>query len=171
MPQIVPTKIKLLLFTAILIGTPANDSVAASTTPLTLNYSLAARVKLNISPATINFADADPTMTPLIPANENPITVTAYFRKDPAAALTATLVCQGGPLASASGTIPSANISWTATGSGFTSGTLSSTIPQSVGSWTTSGIYSGNLNFSLANLWSYTVGDYSGNITYTLTAP
>lgn len=149
----------------------ASDTDAASTMPLTINYALVAQAKLSITPATINFADFDPTSMPLVSASENPVQVTVKIRKDPSAALLATLVCQGGPLVSGGDTILSSSISWTAAGTGLVAGTLSSSTPQAVGNWTASGNYTGTLNFSLANLWTYSIGTYTGSILYTLTAP
>lgn len=162
-----------IAFTALISGLAfgTSDADAASTMSLTTSYTLAARAKLSITPATINFADADPTSVPLVYATENPVQVTVRIRKDPSAALLATLVCQGGPLVSGANTILSSNISWTAAGTGLVAGTLSSSTPQTVGSWTASGNYTGTLNFSLVNLWTYSIGTYTGSILYTLTAP
>lgn len=160
---ILPVGIYLLL--------PSGVVEAANSQPFMTNYNISARAKLSITPATINFSDADPTLVPIVSATENPVLVTVKIRKDPSVALTATLVCQGGPLLSGSDSIASGNISWTASGTGFTGGTLSSTSPQTVGTWTSSGVYTGNLVFQLSNLWSYATGNYTGNVTYTLTAP
>jgi hypothetical protein len=148
-----------------------SDADAASSLTMTTNYNLAARAKLSITPATINFADSDPTAVPLISATENPVQVTVKIRKNPSAAALATLVCQAGPLVSGTNTIPSSNISWTATGTGLVPGTLSSSTPQTVGTWPASGNYTGSLNFKLTNLWTYSIGTYTGSIIYTLTAP
>ncbi|MBT0653281.1 hypothetical protein [Geomobilimonas luticola] len=163
----------ILLLFALALGPTmtTGDAKAATTAPLNINYTLVARATLNLTPATINFPDGDPTSLPSVAATENPVVVTAKIRKDPSAALLATLVCQGGPLVSGGDQIPSSGITWTATGTGFTGGTLSSATPQQVGNWTTSGTYIGNLNFRLANLWTYAIGSYTGSITYTLTAP
>ncbi len=153
------------LLCAVVAGECANPQ------PVTTNYNIGARAKLTVSPSTINFPDADPTLVPLVAATENPVVVTVKIRKDPSAAVTATLVCQGGPLVSGGDTIASSNITWTAAGTGFTGGTLNSATPQTVGSWSASGSYAGNLVFRLNNLWSYATGTYTGSITYTLTAP
>ncbi len=171
MTRFFPSHTPVLLCIVLGLAMGATDAKAASSQPLTINYALAARVSLTLSPTTVNFPDTDPTTVPAVPAAENPVMVTAKFRKDPATVLTATLVCQGGPLVSGADTIPASSVTWSATGTGFTGGTLNNAAPQPVGSWTGSGAYTGNLNFSLANLWSYPVGNYTGNITYTLTAP
>lgn len=146
-------------------------SLAANPQPFTINYNLNARARITVTPSTINFPDSNPVLVPQISATENPIQVTVKFRKNPSAAVTATLVCQGGPLISGANTIASSNITWTATGTGFSGGTLSSSAPQQVGSWGASGVYAGNLTYRLDNLWTYATGTYTGSITYTVTAP
>lgn len=149
----------------------AADANAASAGTMAITYNVAARANLTITPATINFADMDPTSVPQVPARENPVQVTVKIRKDPAAAIAATLTCQGGPLVSGTDVIPSSSISWSASGTGLVAGTLSSSTPQAVGSWTAVGNYNGSLNFNLSNLWTYSIGTYTGSILYTLTAP
>lgn len=162
--------LRAVVLTAALACLPATGE-GANPQPFSTNYSISARAKLTITPGTVNFPDADPTNVPLVSANENPLAVTVKFRKDPSTSVTATLVCQGGPLTSGGDSIAASNVTWTATGTGFVNGTLSSSTPQTVGSWTDSGSYAGNLNLRLGNLWSYATGTYTGSITFTLTAP
>ena len=154
------------LATAII--TLAANVEAANPQAFTTNYNLAARATLTVTPSIINFPDFDPTAVPLVPATSNPIMVTVKVRKDPT--INATLVCQGGPLISGTDSIDSANITWTASGTGFINGTLNAAA-VTVGTWTASGNYSGSLSFYLNNLWTYNVGNYSGDILYILTAP
>jgi hypothetical protein len=85
--------------------------------------------------------------------------------------LPATLYCQGGPLISGADVIAAGNISWTASGPGLNGGTLSDVTPQPVAGWAASGTYTGSLAFFLNNLWAYAPGNYSGSVTFTLTAP
>jgi hypothetical protein len=137
---------------------------------LTINASVAARAKLVLAPSTINFPDADPDLTPTISANENSVNVLANVRTSSLGV--STLTCQAnGDLDSGSDTIPIANVTWTAVGVGYSGGTMSSAAAQSVGSWTGSGANVGDLDFFLANSWSYNVGSYSQTVTYTLTSP
>ena len=137
---------------------------------MNVNVTINARAKLTLSTNTINFPDADPDAMPSIPASENAVTVTVKVRTGYSSSATLTHQAAGN-LASGSSTIPIGNVTWMATGSGFSSGTMSSTTAQTVGAWTGSGTQSGTLNFSLANSWSYTVGTYSVSSTYTVTAP
>jgi hypothetical protein len=62
-------------------------------------------------------------------------------------------------------------MTWTATGTGYLPGTMNRTTAQTAGSWTGSGQRIGTFSYLLANSWSYTVGNYSTTINYTLTAP
>jgi hypothetical protein len=137
---------------------------------LSLTYQIPSLAKLTITPSTINFPDADPSLFAQVPASENPVTIAVKFRKTPNAPAV-TLVCTGGPLTSGASSIAAGNIRWTATGTGFTAGQLSSTTPQTVGSWNATDSYTGYLTFQLDNLWSYATGTYGGSILYTLTAP
>jgi hypothetical protein len=61
-------------------------------------------------------------------------------------------------------------MTWTATGTGYVAGTMNTTA-QPAGSWTGPGQRIGTFSYFLANSWSYTVGNYSTSINYTLTAP
>lgn len=162
---------KSALSLALLVAlTPALALAASDNATLTINATVAARAKLTISPTTINFPDADPDVTASIPANENAVTVSAKIRTS--AAGNATLTClANGDLTSGSNTIAINNVSWTATGSGFSNGTMNASTAQSVGTWTGSGNRSGTFSFFLANSWAYTVGSYAQTATYTLSAP
>ncbi len=142
---------------------------ASDTKNLTVNATVAARAKLTLGSAAINFNDADPDSGP-ISANENPVSVDVKIRTGSSS--TATLTHQAaGDLTSGSDVIAITNVSWTAGGSGFVAGTMDSATPQSAGSWTGSGDRSSTFSFSLANSWSYAAGSYTASSTYTLTAP
>jgi hypothetical protein len=67
-------------------------------------------------------------------------------------------------------TIPASQVTWTATGAGFTNGTLSSVSAQIVAAWTGSGVHTGTQSFFFRNLWSYATGTYTVTITFTLSA-
>ena len=136
---------------------------------LTVNATVSARAKLTLGESAINFVDADPDSGP-IAATENPVSVRAQVRTG--AASLATLTClSGGNLVSGGDSIPIANVTWTATGTGYVAGTMSSTLAQSAGSWTGSGDYTGTFSYSLANSWDYEIGTYQATVAYTLTAP
>jgi hypothetical protein len=131
---------------------------------------VSARAKLTISPTTINFPDADPDVTASVPATENSVTVTSKVRTTAAGAATLTCLADG-DLTSGTDTIAITNVTWTAGGSGYSSGTMNSGAAQTAGSWTGSGNRSGTFNYFLANSWAYTVGSYSQTVAYTLSAP
>jgi hypothetical protein len=137
---------------------------------LTLSLVLSGRAKLQMAPLSLNFPDADPDGVPSIPANVNPLSITSSSRTG--SSLTTTLNClANGDLVSGTSSILISNVRWQSSGSGYLSGTMSKTTAQTAGSWTGSGVRAGNLNYFLANSWSYNVGNYSATITYTLTAP
>ncbi len=150
--------------------TPILASAASDSKTVTLNATVSARAKLTISPTTIHFPDADPDVLNPIPANENSVSVQANIRTG--AAGVATLTClANGDLTSGTDLIGIDNVTWTAGGAGYLAGTMSASVGQSAGSWTGSGSYGGSFNFFLANSWSYSVGNYTQDVVYTLTAP
>ena len=131
---------------------------------------LASSAQLSITPSSLNFPNADPDTVPSIPANENPVTVTANAQTSGNKTVTLSVIAHG-DLISGSNTIPIGNVTWTATGSGFQAGTMSKTTPQTAGSWRRSGNRTGTFSFFLKNSWSYATGNYTQTVTYTLTAP
>ena len=135
----------------------------------TLNATFNGLARITFSSSTISFPDADPDFVPSIPASQGPITITAKARTSPNGSVTLTVLASD-DLRSGVNTIPAANVTWTATGSGFTNGTLSAASPQLVATWTNSGVRSGTQTFFFRNLWSYAVGIYSLTMMFTLTA-
>ncbi len=154
-----------------LLLSPIPAFAPEQTGPLTVNMAVSARAKLTLGASAINFPDADPDTTPSIPANENPVTVTAKVRTGVSTTATLTHRSSGDLTAGLGITIPISNVSWTATGAGYVGGTMSSSSNVPAGSWTGSGIYSGAFNYSIANSWTYATGNYTVSTTYTLTAP
>jgi hypothetical protein len=131
---------------------------------------LASSAQLSITPSSLNFPNADPDTVPSIPANGNPVTVTANAQTTFFQYVTLTVVANG-DLVSGSSTIAIGNVTWTATGSGFRAGTMSRTTPQTAGRWRGSGNRTGTFSYFLKNSWSYATGNYTQTVTYTLTAP
>ena len=160
---------KILL---VLVGASlaAGSAFAASDTEtLTINATVAARANLTLAPTTINFPDADPDAVPSIPA-DNTVNVIASVRTTAAGAVSLTCLANG-DLVDGGNSIAISNVTWTAGGTGYVGGTLNDAAAQNVGSWTGSGARVGTMDFSLANSWSYVVGNYSQTVDYTLTAP
>jgi len=139
-------------------------------TEVSINAPLASSALLTITPSYINFPNADPDTVPSIPANENPVNVTASAQTSGNKTVTLSVIAHG-DLISGSSTIPIGNVSWTPGGSGFLAGTLSKTTPTPAGSWQRSGDRTGTFSFFLNNSWSYATGNYTQTVTYTLTAP
>jgi hypothetical protein len=165
-----PKRTLTLLCAVAVLALPIVASAATDNQTLTINASVLARAKLVLAPSIINFADADPDVTPSIPATENSVNVISTVRTTTAGAVT--LTCQAnGDLVSGGDVIPIGNVTWTAGGAGYVAGTMNTAAPQAVGSWTGSGSYVGTNDFFLANSWAYNIGAYTQTVTYTLTAP
>jgi len=142
----------------------------AQTRNVTLSTNIAARAKLQFLSSTMNFKDEDPGSVLSISADVNALNVTSSARTG--SSQTAALTClASGDLISGTNTISISNMTWTATGTGYLPGTMNRTTAQPAGSWTGSGQRVGTFSYFLANSWSYTIGNYSTSINYTLTAP
>lgn len=169
-----PGKKSSLVFILMLLGILGGwvSEAAAFSTNTTIDVSAAidSAAQLTITPSAINFRDADPSVMPSIPANENPVSVTAYAQTTGNKTVTLTVIAAG-DLVSGNDTILINNVTWTATGNGFLGGTMSKTTPQTAGRWHRSGTRMGTFSFFLNNSWSYATGNYTQTVTYTLTSP
>ncbi len=150
--------------------TPLLADGASDSKTLTMRATVSARAKLTISPTTINFPDADPDVVNPIPATENAVSVEAKIRTTGAGVATLTCLANGN-LLSGTDVINIGNVTWTASGAGYGAGTMNAAVAQTAGSWAGSGSRSGTFDFFLANSWAYTVGNYTQDVVYTLTAP
>ena len=135
-----------------------------------VNANSTCSAQLTINMTSINFPNANPGAVSMVPANENPVAVTASVQIDDASTATLTALA-GGDLISGSDTIAINTVSWTATGGGLLPGIMNKVTPVLAGSWTSSGTYTGAFSFFMANSWSYATGNYSQTVTYTVTAP
>ena len=160
----------VLLLLGILLGGVREAKAFSTNTTVDVSAGIESAAQLTITPSAINFRDADPSVTPSIPANENPVSVTAYAQTTGNKTVTLTVVAAG-DLVSGNDTILINNVTWTATGSGFLGGTMSKSNPQTAGSWRRSGTRIGTFSFFLKNSWSYATGNYAQTVTYTLTSP
>jgi hypothetical protein len=147
-------------------STPAYAQL--DTEQITATAVVAARGRITLTGA-INFPDTDPVGNPTI--NANPLTVDALARVAAGAGVSLTVVA-GGNFVSGTDSIPIGNLSWATTGTGFNAtGTMSSATAQPVGNWTGSGARTGTQTYTLVNDWAYAPGNYSVQLTYTLTTP
>ena len=92
-----------------------------------------------LNPLAISFANANPDAVPSISAN-SPVAVTANVTTGANNTATLTALAQG-DLISGSNSIAISNVTWTASGTGFSGGTMSKSTAQSVGQWRGSGTY------------------------------
>ncbi|MEO8520245.1 MAG: hypothetical protein ABI603_02715 [Acidobacteriota bacterium] len=156
----------LLVALGLAVGsTPA----AGQTASATLNGPVIGLARLTLSSAAVTFPDADPDSMPNVAASQGPITVTAKARTMVNGRVTLTVLATG-PLRSGLNTIPASNVTWTASGAGFSGGTLNASAAQTVGAWNGSGARTGTQMFFFKNLWTYATGTYSLTMTFTLTA-
>ena len=152
----------------LLCSTQAFAQAATAGATVTVSATVNPKAKLTVGAASVTFNDADPDVTPLLTATA---ALSLNVRSRTAAASNVTLTVQsGGDLTSGSDTIPIANLTWTATGTGYVAGTMGTTA-SSLGSWTGGGNELGTQTYQLVNSWNYRTGTYSATITYTLTAP
>lgn len=161
-----PARFALLVLLVLATGiVPA----AAQTDTATLNASVNGLARLSLSTFTVSFPDADPDTVPNIPASQGPVTISAKARTSVNGAVTLT-VQAADQLRSGLNTIPASQVTWTASGSGFSGGTLSAASAQPVAGWTGSGVHTGTQTFFFKNLWSYASGTYTLTMTFTLSA-
>src|SRR4051812_23765100 len=88
---------------------------AAQASTATLNASVNGMARLTVSTAALTFPDADPDTVPSIQAVQGPITITAKARTTTNGTVALTLIASD-QLRSGVNTIPSSNVTWTATG-------------------------------------------------------
>ncbi len=132
------------------------------------------RLDLFVFPGSISFPDANPDMVAFVTSSPATVTVALRVRNNRGGSWQLT-VAANDHLRSGTDTIAINNVTWVttpATGPWTSGGTLALVPGQLVASgtdnqnWTTA-----NLQFRLANLWTYAVGTYSTIATFTLSAP
>jgi hypothetical protein len=160
---------KVGLTTAAVVLLSSSSAYAQlATETIQANAVVGARGRITLTGA-INFADADPLLSPTIDAA--PLTVQALARVAVGAGVSLT-VQAGGNFISGTDSIAIDNLTWATAGAGFTAtGTMSSATAQPVGSWTGPGAHNGTQTYTLANDWAYAPGNYVVTLTYTLTSP
>jgi hypothetical protein len=128
------------------------------------------QLDLSISPASITFASADPDVSPSIAAA--PVVITVRVRQN-SGPWTLTVLA-GGDLIAGPATVDITNVAWTATPAPpYQNGTLSKTVAQRVASGTgnVNPAANGSVTFRLANSWTYSAGNYTQTLVFTLSAP
>jgi hypothetical protein len=128
------------------------------------------QLDLSISPASISFASADPDIIPVIAAA--PVVVSVRVRQN-TGPWTLTVLA-GGDLIAGTESVDITNVSWTATPAPpYQNGTLSKTVAQRLGAGTgtVNPAQNGSVTFRLANSWTYSAGNYTQTLVFTLSAP
>jgi hypothetical protein len=150
-----------LVSTTAFAQTTANGSINVTAT-------VNAKAKLTLGVAAINFADADPDVSPTLAATAFNVDVKARTTAGSTVTLT---VLASDDLISGTDVIGIGALTWAATGTGYVAGTSNKTTAQTVGSWAGSGNNSGTQTYSLVNSWTYATGTYAATLNYTLTVP
>ena len=128
------------------------------------------QLDLSVSPLSITCASADPDISPII--NPAPVVVSVRVRQN-AGPWTLTVLA-GGDLIAGAAAVDITNVSWTATPAPpYQNGTLSKTVAQRLASGTgnVNPAQNGSVTFRLANSWTYSAGNYTQTLVFTLTAP
>lgn len=165
-----PLSLVITLVCLIASGLPLSANAGSSTVTTNADAEIPSSAQLTISPASINFGNANPGAVQTIQANENPVSVTANAQIGETSLAMLTVLAVG-DLVSGNDGIPIENVTWTATGTGFVPGTMNKTSPVSAGSWQGPGEHAGTFSFFMGNSWTYATGNYTQTVTYTLTAP
>jgi hypothetical protein len=131
----------------------------------------AQRLDLSVSPPVVSFAAANPDTVPTV--SSSPIQVLYRVQQNVGRPWTLTIVA-GGDLLSGAATVDIAQVGWSATPSPpFRNGTLTKTVAQVLASGTGNAnpVQTGTITFGLKNLWTYSAGNYTQTVFFTLTAP
>jgi hypothetical protein len=142
----------------------------SSSRTLTINAQVNSRYKLETSTTTVTFTRmADPSTNPVIAQNEPPIQITVKATRGNQQRVWLRVLATADLSDGLGHTIPVGNISWTATGSGYTtSGTLVRNSSLQLGYWANSGSYSGTLAFRFQDNQNFYPAIYKLTVTLTL---
>lgn len=130
-------------------------------------------LSLTVTPGSMSFPDANPDMIPSLNSIPTTIQVAVRVVGDPNVPWQLTLAASD-HLRSGADIITVNNVTWTAspaTPPWTAGGTLALAPGQTVASGTGIVNQVGDLQFWLANLWTYAPGVYSTTATFTLSAP
>ena len=167
-------KIRNLVLIASIISTllvASGVSIAATDAKSIVMKAIIEKVaKLTVDTNTIVFPNTDPDEVKQVPALQNDIKVTVKARTGSTSPVSLNVIADG-DLVSGLDSIPVQNVTWQATGAGFSNGTLSKSTVQTAGSWKGSGVREGTFRYYLSNNWNYQRGEYQVTVTYTLTTP
>ena len=128
-------KVWLGTLMALLLTALPGPSWGAGTVSAVVNLTapLASSAQLTLNPHDDQLSQCRPRAVPSIPA-KNPVQVTANVTTGVDNTATLTALAQG-DLVSGSNSIAISNVTWTASGTGFSGGTMSKSAAQSVGRW------------------------------------
>lgn len=136
---------------------------------------------ITLSTSSVSFPDQDPDLFPLSQQTGAPVRITLSTKNlAPSQAYSCKALARG-DLMSGAATIPISNITWTAVtvakdpGESFFNGALSKItavmVAQGFGNNASTSPLTGDLTFSIQNLWTYATGNYSQVVDFTLSSP
>lgn len=131
----------------------------------------AQRLELSLSPRVITFLESDPDTVPVIDAA--PVQVTYRVQQNARTPWTLTVRANGDLIAGLA-TVDISNVTWLATPSPpFQNGTLSRTVETTLASGVgnVNPIQHASVTFRLANSWTYSAGNYTQTVLFTLSSP
>ena len=145
---------------------------------VTFEVNLAAYYNLSIGQTTITFTDVAPSPVEnppavSIPANQNPVSVTAFAIMLPGTGLKLTVTANGNLSKGSGSDIDISAINWTVTGAGYQDGTLQNLTEVKAGQWGASVFHyhAGSFSYFFARDYkTQEPGDYTATATYTLSA-
>ncbi len=126
----------------------------------------AQRLDLTVNPVSFSYPSGDPDTMPTV---SSPVISVTYRVRQNAGNPWHLAVRANGDLVAGSATIPTTNTTWTGT---FGSGTLTNsdqTLASGVDN--VNPAITGNITFTLQNLWTYSAGTYTQTIVFTLSVP
>jgi len=145
-----------ILALACLLWFGADDLLAATATgSLTIDARITSHAKITLGANVINFVEFYHEHEDTIPANENPVAITAKARTGSNSTVNLTFLADG-DLRSDHQIIRINSVTWTAEGEGYRNGTMSKITPQTVGTWTGPAATPGPYRFSWKTIPSRT---------------
>jgi hypothetical protein len=136
---------------------------------LAVNAQVDSRFKIEISSNAVTFTrTVDPRTAPLIVQNEPPIQIRVKATRGFFQSVYLRIQANGDLSDGLGHTIPVGNVTWQATGDGFTPNGQLIGASQRLGSWTASGEYQGTLAFSFQDNENFAPGVYTLVVTLSV---
>jgi len=138
---------------------------------LNVDAQINSRFKLEISSNTVTFTRTmDPRTAPVIVQNEPPLQIRVKATRGLWQSVNLKIQANGSLSDGLGHTIPIGNVTWQATGAGFTTNGQLTSAAQQLGRWTPSGVYQGTLSFSFQDNENFSPGIYTLVVTLSVSS-